>query len=189
MVILDLAKLLMYDFYYNVLKKKYNDKLKLLFTDTDSVCVEIKTEDLYKDMKDFHHELDCSDYPKDHPLYSVDNKKVLGKFKDELCGSVMQEYVGLRSKMYSITWPEGTTRTCKGINKSVNKLVLRHDMYKSCLENCEVRTDSMTRIGSNLHQLYTFNISKISLSPMDDKRYVLDDKINTLAYGHYKIPK
>ena len=72
MVILDLAKLLMYDFYYNVLKKKYNDKLKLLFTDTDSVCVEIKTEDLYEDMKDFHHELDCSDYPKGHPLHSAD---------------------------------------------------------------------------------------------------------------------
>ena len=60
MVILDLAKQLMYDFYYNVLKKKYNDKLKFLFTDTDSVCVQINTEDLYKDMKEFHHELDCS---------------------------------------------------------------------------------------------------------------------------------
>ena len=54
-----------------------------------SVCVQISTEDLYEDMKEFHHELDCSDYPPDHPLYSIINKKVLGKFKDEMCGEVI----------------------------------------------------------------------------------------------------
>ena len=89
--------------------------------------------------------------------------------------------------MYSITWPGGNTRTCKGINKAVNKKVLTHDMYKTSLENSERRTDKMSRIGSKCHELYTFNVSKISLSPIDDKRFVLEDKINTLAYGHYKI--
>ena len=187
MVILDLAKLLMYDFYYNVIKKRYNDKVKLLFTDTDSLCLEIKTNDLYADMKDFHSELDCSEYPQNHPLHNSDNKKVLGKFKDEMCGNIVHEYVGLRSKMYSISWEHGSARTCKGISKTVNKFVLRHDMYKSCLTNCETRRDRMTRIGSELHKLYTFDISKISLSPIDDKRFVLDDKVNTLAYGHYMI--
>ena len=166
---------------------KYNDKVKLLFTDTDSLCVQINTDDLYEDMKDFHDELDCSDYPKDHAFYSEVNKKVLGKFKDEMCGEVVHGCVGLRSKMYSMSWPEGTTRTCKGIIKAVNKHVLKHEMYKSSLENCERRRDSVTRIGSKLHQLYTFSMSKVSLSPVNDKRYVLDDKINTVAYGHYKI--
>ena len=59
MVILDLAKLLMYDFYYNVLKERYSDKLHLLFTDTDSLCVSIETEDVYKDMVELHDHLDC----------------------------------------------------------------------------------------------------------------------------------
>ena len=80
-------------------------------------------------------------------------------------------------------------RTCKGISKSVNKVVLRHEMYKECLMSVELRTDKVSRIGSELHQIYTYNFSKISLPPFDDKRYVLDDKINTLAYGHYSIPK
>ena len=87
--------------------------------------------------------------------------------------------------MYSIKWPEGNLRTCKGTSKSVNKVVLRHEMYKECLMNVELRTGKVARIGSELYQIYTCNLSKISLSPFDDKRYVLDDKINTLAYGHY----
>ena len=71
---------------------------------------------------------------------SVKNKKALGKFKDEMSGKIIEEYVGLRSKMYSIKWSEGNARTCKGISKSVNKVVLRHEMYKECLMNVELRT-------------------------------------------------
>ena len=189
MVILDLAKILMYNFYYNTLKAKYGDRVNLLFTDTDSLCTSVNTYDVYEDMKELQNELDCSDYPTDHPLHSVKNKKALGKLKDEMSGKIIEEYVGLRSKMYSIKWPEGNARTCKGISKSVNKVVLRHEMYKECLMNVELRTDKVSRIGSELHQIYTYSFSKISLSPFDDKRYVLDDKINTLAYGHYSIPK
>ena len=188
-VILDLAKLLMYDFYYNVLKKKYDDKLNLLFTDTDSLCVSVNTEDVYRDMLEMQHEFDCSDYPEDHFLHNTKNKKVLGKFKDEMNGAIIQEYVGLRSKMYSILWSKGCVKTCKGINKSVNRLILKHDMYKECLMNTDYRVDQIVRIGSQGHQLYTFEGNKVSLSPFDDKRYVLHDKINTLAYGHFKIPK
>ena len=104
-------------------------------------------------MKELENELDCSNYPIDQPLHSVKNKKALGKFKDEMSGKIIEEYVGLRSKMYSIKWPEGNVRTCKGINKSVNKVVLRHKMYKECLMNVELRTDKVARIGSELHQI------------------------------------
>ena len=107
------------------------------------------------------HELDCSDYPTDHPLHSVKNKKALGKFKDEMSGKIIEEYVGLRSKMYSIKWSEGNVRTCEGISKSVNKVVLRHEMYKECLMNVELRTDKVSRTGSELHQIYTYSFSKI----------------------------
>ena len=62
-------------------------------------------------------------------------------------------------------------------------------MYKECLMNTDYRVDTIVRIGSQGHQLYTYEGNKVSLSPFDDKRYVLDDKINTLAYGHFKISK
>lgn len=189
MVILDLAKVLMYNFYYGVLKKTYGDRMDLLFTDTDSLCISVKTYDVYEDLKQMQEEFDFSDYPKEHDCYSDENKKKLGKFKDEMNGNIILEYVGLRSKMYSIMWDKGTVKTCKGISRSVNKLVLKHEMYRDCLFNGEQRVDQMSRIGSKGHHLYTYDINKVSLSPYDDKRYINDDRVTTLAYGHYKIAK
>ena len=168
-------------------KSNMGNNLNLLFTDTDSLCVSITTDDVYRDMLEMDSELDCSDYPVNHFLHSLKNKKVLGKFKDEMNGNLVLEYIGLRSKMYSIKWEHGCMKTCKGINKTVNKLVLKHDMYKNSLFQTEYRVDSVVRIGSKCHNLYTYQNNKISLSPYDDKRYVLGDKITTLAYGHYKI--
>ena len=81
MVILDHAKLLMYDFYYNVLKKKYGDKADLLFTDTDSLCISVNTQDVYKDMADMHDEFDCPDYPEYHFLHNKKNRKCWGNLK------------------------------------------------------------------------------------------------------------
>ena len=86
----------MYDFYYNVLKKKYWDRVDLLFTDTDSLCISVNTQDVYRDMIEMLDEFGCSDYPEYHFLHNKKNKKVLGKFKDEMCGKIMYEYVALR---------------------------------------------------------------------------------------------
>ena len=102
MTILDKSKILMYDFFYNHLKKQYGEKCELLYTDTDSLLLEIKTEDVYKDTEKNKSFYDTSDYPKEHPLHSTVNKKVLGKMKDECAGIPISEYVGLRSKMYSV---------------------------------------------------------------------------------------
>ena len=132
-------------------------------------------------------EFDCSDYPVNHLLHNTTNKKVLGKFKDEMKGAIVEEFVGLRAKMYSILWSGGCVRICKGISICVNKFVHKHDMYKECLLNTNCRVDNIVRIGSVNHNLYTIEEKKISLSPFDDKRYILDDKVNTLAYGHYSI--
>ncbi|GBM66445.1 hypothetical protein AVEN_266971-1 [Araneus ventricosus] len=96
----ELSKVLIYDFQYNVILKKYGDKARLLFTDTDSLCYEIATEDLFKDFEDMKQYFDFSDYPLDHPLFSLENKKKrIGFLKDELNGQPCFEYVGLRSKM------------------------------------------------------------------------------------------
>ena len=104
MCILDLSKTLMFDFHYNYIKRKYGEKVKLLFTDTDSLMYEIQTEDFYKDIsEDVKHKFDTSDYPPSHPsgIPSGFNKMVLGMFKDEAGGKVIDEFVGLRAKLYS----------------------------------------------------------------------------------------
>ena len=101
MCILDLSKMLMYDFHYNYNKKKYGDKAKLLFTDTDSLTYEIEAPDVYKDFWNDKDKFDNSDYPQDSPYFDKTNKKVIGKFKDEAVGIPVTEFVGLRSKMYS----------------------------------------------------------------------------------------
>ena len=87
----------MYDWYYNKLKKKYGENCTLLYTDTDSLLVDIKTKDVYKDMSETK-----DNYPKDHPLNDEINKKVIGKLKDKCAGAPIAEYIGLRPKLYSV---------------------------------------------------------------------------------------
>ena len=102
MTILDNSKILMYDFFYNELKKQYGSKCELLYTDTDSLLILIETDGVYEDMKNNMDLYDTSDYPKEHQLHSNTNKTVLGKMKDKCAGIPIAEYVGLRPEMYSI---------------------------------------------------------------------------------------
>jgi hypothetical protein len=88
--ILDVSKTLIYDFHYNYIKKKYGQCAKLLFTDTDSLCYNISTENIYEDMMRNIHLFDTSEYDPEHPLYSTENKNVLGKMMDEKHGIVIQ---------------------------------------------------------------------------------------------------
>ena len=90
----------MYDFYYNFMKKHFD--AKLLFTDTDSLAYEIKSENFYEDFFKWKDLFDFSNYSKDSKFYDDDNKKVIGKMKDEYGGVVIDEFVGLKSKMCSI---------------------------------------------------------------------------------------
>ena len=105
MCILDLSKTLMYDFHYNYIKKKYNNRARLLFTDTDSLTYEIEAEDVYKDFWNDKGMFDNSDYPESSPYYCNVNKKIIGKFKDEAVASrslnslVLSQRCILMSKM------------------------------------------------------------------------------------------
>ena len=130
MCTLDLSKTLMYDFHYNYIKKEYGSRAKLLFTDTDSLTYEIETEDVYKDLWKRKELFDNSDYPKGSPYEFQENKKVIGKFKDESCGKIISEFVGLRSKMYSYIMEDGKGgMTAKGIKKNVIKKNIMHEDY------------------------------------------------------------
>ena len=98
--ILDLSKLLMYEFHNKYIGSKFD--AKLLFTDTDSLVYEIKTEDVYEDFYQDKNLFDFSDYPLNSKLFDPVNKKVIGKMKDEIKGKNINEFIGLKSKMYSL---------------------------------------------------------------------------------------
>ena len=186
MSILDLSKNLMYDFYYNQLKKEYS-QCNLLYTDTDSFIIQVETSDIYKDMEKNIEDYDTSNYKEDHFLFSKKNKKVLGKFKDECGGVPIKEYVGLRPKMYSVITQTEEIRKAKGIKKNVVKNQITHENYLDCLFNCKTFKHSMDMLRSYNHQIYGIKVNKSSLSPLDTKRWIANDGINTLAYGHYTL--
>ena len=120
MTILDNSKILMYDYYYNVLKKEYGERCELLYTDTDSLMPLIETEDYYKEMERKKHLHDTSNYPKENPLHSNVNKKVLGKMKDECSETPIAEFVGLNPKMYSIKMAnEKNIKKAKGVKRCI----------------------------------------------------------------------
>ena len=136
MTVLELSKTLMYEFYYGRLILKYGSNCQRLYTDTDSLLLEIKTEDVYKDMETDLYLYDTSDFRKDHPLHSQKNKKVIGKMKDECAGALISETICLRSKMYSI-WQENekNIKKAKGTTKVVTKQEIQHGHYKDALFN------------------------------------------------------
>ena len=187
--ILELSKYLMYRFHYKFIHKIYGEKATLLFTDTDSLTYLIETENIYNDMDRYKDEFDFSDYPTGHFLKSDANKKVLGKFKDELNGEQAHQFVGLKSKMYSLKSDLSERKRAKGVSSRVIRSKVTHEDYLNCLKEKTVSFAEQTRIAQQSHQLYTMKQNKKCLSPFDDKRYLFDDGVKSYAYGHYKIPE
>ena len=200
MSILDLSKITMYDFHYDRVMQAYGkENVKLLFTDTDSLCYEITTEDLYKDMAtlpEFKTNgksiFDTSNYHPDHSLHQlgIENKKVPGYFKDELGGLIMTEFIGLRSKMYSFTYQDPDERqqhkaTHKGVKKCVN---MTHEEYSKCLNEKKTIYKTFNSIRGKRHELYVVEMKKKALGCFDDKTYLLEDGITSLKWGHHRIP-
>lgn len=185
--ILEYSKLLMQRFHYGYIKPKYGNKATLLFTDTDSLAYCIETKDIYKDMRKNPELFDFSNYPVDHPNYSVKNKKVVGLFKDESDGRCLEKFVGLKSKMYSLKYKDKDKNTCKGVQKCVAKNKISFEDYYNTLKNGISMRHTIKRIMSRKHDISLISQNKVSLSAYDDKRYILDDAITTYAYGHYKI--
>ena len=183
--ILDLSKTLMFDFHYNYIRKKYNNKAELLFTDTDSLMYLIQTDDFFLDIKkDVKRKFDTSGYPDVHPsgIKAGVNKKVIGKFKDEAGGKQITHFVGLRPKLYSFkVEEEGEIRKAKGVKKTVIKKSLTFEDYKKCLFSEEDLMKEMNVIRSENHDICSMTINKVALSANDDKRLICQNKIDTLA--------
>uniref|UniRef100_A0A1I7TZ65 DNA-directed DNA polymerase n=1 Tax=Caenorhabditis tropicalis TaxID=1561998 RepID=A0A1I7TZ65_9PELO len=156
MAILDLSKYLMYEFHYDVMLPKYSSNLRLCYQDTDSYIYEIKTDDVYEDMMTIKEHFDFSDYPTDNKLHSVENKKVIGKFKDELNGKIMTEIVAFRPKQYAFKTDDGVeSKRNKGVKKNVVKKEMTFDDYKNCLLNYTIERRQQTLFSSSKHQIHT----------------------------------
>ena len=178
----------MYDFHYNYIKQKYGSEAKLLFTDTDSLTYEIEAKDVYSDFWKDKNRFDNSDYPENSPYFDKTSKKVIGKFKDEVAGIPISEFVGLRSKMYSyIKDNQKGGKTAKGIKKNVIKKNITYENYRRVLFHNKQMHHTMKTIRSQNHQLGNYEINKVSLSCFNDKRYIHDNGKTSYAYGHYKI--
>ena len=123
---------------------------------------------------------DFSIYSKDSTFYNDTNKKFIGKMKDENGGAIIDQFIGLKSKMYLIKKINGSeSSTTKGVN-----IATKSNEFKDVLFNKKVIRHKMKKIQAKKHKIGTYEIDKISLSCFDDKRYVLDDGANTLAYFH-----
>ena len=109
-------------------------------------------------------------------------------FKDEAAGENIEEFIGLRAKLYSFKMLEGgESKKCKGVKNSVVKKSITHEDYKKCLFSGKQQLRKMNVIRSHKHYIYMEEVNKVSLSPHDDKRHILEDCAHTLALGHHNI--
>jgi len=183
--ILEYAKLVMYEFYYDCLLPKFGDRLRLCFTDTDSLICRIESENLNWET------LPTSGWTR--PTLTANIRFIQRKTstnwasKSETGSALPLEFVGLRSKMYSLLTPEGTKsfRTAKGVPKAYVRTKVRHEQYVDVLNHWKRTNCKFRAFRSKRHHVATHQLYKVCLSCIDDKRYLLEDSVHSLAYGHY----
>lgn len=207
----ELAKWKMFNFYYNVVQDYFKPpkKAELLFTDTDSLMMEITTDDIFSDIaainKNPKYEcpIDVSTFDKEIiEKYNIPttNNKVIGAFKSETGSKQIAEFVGLRAKMYSYVIygnEDSKHLRAKGVARSSLNLI-SHQNYIDCLFNPDDpvlarQPITMKSIRSKKHNLMSTESEKYGLSCNDTKRYIIPEGetkfVETLAFGHYAIPK
>jgi len=201
MTILDHSKYWMYGFHYQMVDRYGVDRIRLAYMDTDSLIYNIRTKDVYGDMLEHKQDFDTSNYPQNHVCYDPQNARVLGKFKDESGGKVIKEFIGLMAKLYCIVFNNieddadcpSPIKRAKGVNRAVVTKHLTPQDYRSCLQRQVVKYTENDRFQSRHHNIYTVSVTKRSMAPYDDKRYVVLDNgsggVHTLPWGHYAIPQ
>ena len=191
--ILNLNKLVMYEFHYDYMIPEYGKNLKHCYMDTYSLVYHIKMEDFYTDIAgDVKERSNTSGYDEadDRPLPLGLNKKVIGLMKDELGGKIMTEFVALRAKLYACRKLDNKEdKKCKGIKRCIVKKTISFDDYKNCL--LDVKSKSIHRsqlmFRNNKHEIHIVEVNKVAPNRDDDKWIVKKDGISTLACGHNSL--
>lgn len=189
--ILEHSKFYLYNFFYNVLKKQFGDRISLMYSDTDSYFITSKSFLIsdHFNIAPLEKHLDLSNYPPNHPLHSNRYKSELGKLKSEITHSQISEAVFLQPKCYSIlTCDNKTKQAIKGVNRCKQK-ELKHELYLEIHNNTQRKYKSVecVNIRKKNYNLYTVTNTKRALSKIDTKRYWLNNT-KSLALGHPDIP-
>ena len=138
----------------------------MLFTDTDSLSYDLKSENVYERFFKWKDLFDFSNYSKNSNFFDETNEKVIGKMKDEFGGVIVTEFIGLKSKMYSMKKVDDKeSNTAKGMS-----IATKFDKFKDVLFNEKVIRRKIKRTQSKKRELGTYEIEKISLSCFDDKK-------------------
>ena len=186
--VLELSKLLMYEFYYHKLKPYYNCSVKLHYMDTDSFILSIKTGDLINDLEYFKVDFDFSELDENHELYNSNNKKVIGKMKKETSPIIeLDNFIALRSKSYSFSYGASQAATQKTVQKSKQKGIQQTPVYSQFINSLfksETTTATNYSIRSNAHNLTIQKQDKLALNPFDDKR-VYSNPIQSLSWDKH----
>ena len=188
--ILDLSKTLMYQFHYSYMKTKFKD-IQALYSDTDSIIYHIKTGDFYQDIaSDIKEWFDSSAYLE--PIGGIEtgiNKKQLGYFKDETGNDIISHFVAKISKSYTykVNNEERSNNVLKGIVGAVRAKMISFKDYYDCIFNNDMKQVEQTTFERKDHVVKTVTRTKLALESSDNKRFVCDNKVSTLALGHYKI--
>jgi hypothetical protein len=184
--VLDISKTVMYEFLYGYIKPKYGASVSLCYMDTDSLILEIFTDNVYDDMKKDNKVFDTSNYPPENIHNIPRTISEVGKMKDEFKGTPIKSFIGTGAKAYCVE-ADDVMKKAKGISKHVIKNQLQLSDYCQIVENGGIVFRKMVIFKSELHKMYTQIKNKVALSSFDDKRHVLNNGVNTLAWGHVAI--
>jgi len=183
--ILDLSKLHMMNFHYNVIHKEFEGKYNLIYSDTDSFVYNIEHPDIYKWIGENKNYFDLSD-SLNKEIKDNTNKKVLGMFKDELSSSPMKEFTALNPKVYSFESATQNAKKLKKVSKVVVKKEITHNDYNNVLTTGESIKRDVIGFRSFNHQIYTVKTTKTALTSYYDKMHMLDSN-TCVPFGYYKL--
>ena len=193
--ILNKSKELMYEFFYDYLKPKYPNKIKLCYMDTDSFILDIKTDDFSEDTKeDLEKWFDTSNYykdmilPEEYAKNAIVNNKVIGKIENELGKGHMGKFLALSPEVYAyqhvnVDKTLSEDKRARGTSKAVTKKTLSFDHYKKCLFNNETVKSIQHKIKSTPYSIDTVQINRVALKNNDNKRLRSYNGVTTLRYG------
>ena len=208
--ILEISKYIMYDFFYNILRPYFGDDgVELLYSDTDSLAINIKTGDLLQDLNNLKSNMDFSNLHHSHPLFSKENMAQLFKFKEEFGLRPISRLCALKSKVYSfevgcqhnngVDW-RGLCLECQNnsfTGSNVNKLKgiqkrtarnIQFSNYVKCLSDFTAQREKTFQIISKKQKISTNMVSKISLSSFCDKRYIFNCGVHSQPYSNENLP-
>ena len=189
--ILDISKVCMMEFHYEVIHKNFNNNYNLLYSDTDSLIYSINHDDIYEWIKNNKQYFDLSESLRPD-LQDNSNKKVYGKIKDELNSLSMSEVIALNPKIYSYNYQklkdddtiESTNKkVLKGVSKVVVKKEITHENYIDVLTTNIPLIKNITSIRSHNQQLYTTAQNKVALTSYYDKMKMLNS-IDCVPFGY-----